>query len=491
MNTAQKPALFESLRQLQNDISMTKAASQKQAESPTPDDPGGYAGATTHPTKSVDNRGQSASEGSRSSENTADVNAAQGAPGVNKASDNTGRQDDAQLNIGTEAAATGEAPGVEDDYKAGKDDPGTTHPAATDNDSLDGHKYANASMPQCYDLFTKLANALLADLANGQPLSPEKQAASTLNPAAAGESPPAAPKQQVQGSAPAEKAAEEEEAAADDSSLSSMIEKAAAAVTAGNAASASTPAANNADLQAGYELAETLGLQKKAAQQMVADSIARTIQDAQYDAYLLGNYLTAYQKTAMEGASPEDGENHDGSGDDTSGANDAEGASGETSEGSGGGPAEGGGDAAGGPDVGPGLGDALGGGADPGGMMGGGPPEGPGGGANVEQLLMELVSALQELGISPEELAGGGGGAPAGPDGGMPPGAGMPPAEGMPPGAGGGGDPAAMMSEGMKLASAAKSFQRSGKYRFKEAADGTPRRALRDNMKSFILELMK
>ena len=46
------------------------------------------------------------------------------------------------------------------------------------------------------------------------------------------------------------------------------------------------------------------------------------------------------------------------------------------------------------------------------------------------------------------------------------------------------------MSEGMKLASAAKAFQRSGKFRFKEAADGSRERQLRDYFKGVVINLM-
>jgi hypothetical protein len=66
-----------------------------------------------------------------------------------------------------------------------------------------------------------------------------------------------------------------------------------------------------------------------------------------------------------------------------------------------------------------------------------------------------------------------------GPDGGMPAGADM----------GGPADPMGGMTEGMKLASAAKAFMRSGKYQLKEAAAGSPERILRDRMKGHILEL--
>lgn len=499
MSTAtQKGSLFSALHNLTDEIQTEKtaAARSKQAESPTPADPGGYQGATTHPTKSIDNRGQSASEGARSSENTADVNADQGEPGVNKAPDNKdGNQDKVQLNIGTQQSATGEDPSVEDDYKAGKDDPGSSHPAKTDNDALDGHKYANASVTELRDVHTNLANGILADLANGQgnTLTKEamQQAASgnpsegNLQPSAAGENTPAKPKTQMQGEAPAG-----EKTAGD---LSTMIEKAAAAVKAGKAAGAGTPAEGNPDLQAGYELAQALGVEKKAAQLAVSQCLEETINDAQTDADLFGSFYSAYQeKAAMEGAGPDDGEDHSGSGDDTSGASEAEGTGGETGGGEGGGGGDSGGGAPGGGGGGGGLGDMLGGGGDPGGLMGGGGP--PAGGGGEEAALMELVAALDELGIPIEELAqagpppeggmggdpmmgGGMGGPPAGPDGGMP--------MGMD-----GGAPAPPMSEGMKLASAAKAFRRSGKYRFKEASDGSPQRRLRERMKSHIQELM-
>ena len=42
----------------------------------------------------------------------------------------------------------------------------------------------------------------------------------------------------------------------------------------------------------------------------------------------------------------------------------------------------------------------------------------------------------------------------------------------------------------MKLASAVKSLQRSGKFQFKEARDGTRERALRDQMKAYLQGLL-
>jgi hypothetical protein len=124
------------------------AAEKSAAEANT--EPGGYQGGTEHPSADVDDRTDDAQEGSRSSENTSDVKEDQGAPSVENTTPGTpGGQDSVTLNIGTQSAATGEDSSVEtDSAKGGKDDPGTqrgssTHPARTDNDSLDGHKYAN------------------------------------------------------------------------------------------------------------------------------------------------------------------------------------------------------------------------------------------------------------------------------------------------------------------------------------------------------------
>jgi len=469
----QKASLFESLNALVQPIDggQEKAAAEKAAETPTPDDPGGYQGPTTHATKDVDNRGQEASEGSRGSEHTSDVNKDQGAPGVNQAADaKPGQQDDVQLNIGTNQSATGEDPGTEDDYKGGKDDPGSTHPARTDNDSLDGHKYASLSLTDALAAHTKLANDILADLATGQGKNltegkpAEKEAAATPAPSAD---------------------------TSEVTETSQLIEKAAAAVAQGESEEV------DADMQAGYQLAAQLGLEKQAAQELVASEVSAVLEDARLDAELLGNYLTSYKQAADMA----DGEDHDAAGDETSGASDAEGAGGETPGESEAAPAAGGDPAGGGEEDLGGLGDAIGGGEDPAGMMGGAPvgedPMGGGdplGGASQEEILMQLVAALEELGIPLEELAGagapaedplagggleGGGleGAPAGPD------ANMPPMEG--------GAPApTAMTEGMKLASAAQDFKRRGMYEQKAAEDGSPERKLRNHLKSYVQEMM-
>lgn len=117
-------------------------------------EPGSIGGATTHPSKDVDDRTSPAREGFRSKENEDDVGEMEGPAGVNRTAPikgGTGSQDSVQYNIGTEAKPTGEAPSVETGSAKGtKEDGGTidgktTHPARTDNGELDGGKYANVS----------------------------------------------------------------------------------------------------------------------------------------------------------------------------------------------------------------------------------------------------------------------------------------------------------------------------------------------------------
>lgn len=135
----------------------------KQAEAGT--EPGSIGGATSHPVKNVDDRTEPAKEGARSKENTSDVKEDQGKPSVENAAEATaksakdllagfakkaegavstpGSAADDHLQIGTNVQATGDDKANEtSSAKAGKEDPGSSHPARTDNDSLDGHKYA-------------------------------------------------------------------------------------------------------------------------------------------------------------------------------------------------------------------------------------------------------------------------------------------------------------------------------------------------------------
>jgi hypothetical protein len=133
---------------------------EKSAEANT--EAGGYQGSTTHPVKDVDDRTDDAQEGARSSENTSDVKEDQGAPGVDSTAEGTpGGQDSVQMDVGITSKATGEDSTNEDDYKDGKEDGGyqgaSTHPARTDNNALDGHKYS--SLLEASELFKQAEEA--------------------------------------------------------------------------------------------------------------------------------------------------------------------------------------------------------------------------------------------------------------------------------------------------------------------------------------------
>jgi hypothetical protein len=152
--------------------------SVKRAEANT--EAGGYQDGTSHPVKDVDDRTEVAQEGARSAENDKDVKEDQGAVGVNSAATAKSARDilaglsrhaamptysvkraesavstpgsaaDDQLQIGTNKQPTGEDPSNEtNSAKSGKKDSDSTHPARTDNDSLDGHKFS-------YDQYTPL-----------------------------------------------------------------------------------------------------------------------------------------------------------------------------------------------------------------------------------------------------------------------------------------------------------------------------------------------
>lgn len=379
-------------------------------------------GTTTHPIDSIPDRSSEPSRGSGDAQDSKDMKEkgpthTEGRGVVNE----TGTQESAQTQLGLRKSETGNDPSVEQGYKTTSLDPGSTHPARADNESI-GTKYASLSNSQLSDLHDSLANSILADLVNS------KQAS----------------------------------------------------VTVGHTKAAS-PRVADKDFAAGYELAQQLGLQKNAAEKYVADVSEGIIRDALTDADNFGSFYTAYlQKVATDETDSENSE-----------SGDAEYPEKEYSE-SAGPPA------AQGEESGLSLGDVLSqtAGSDPAADMA------AQGAPSDEQALTELVSALQELGISPEELmqasqesGGGMGGDPAamgvdpaamGGDpaamGGMPMApammGGMPPAE------------AAMPTEGVKLASAAKAFKRSGKWQFKTAAAGSNSRIVRDHLKQIIREMV-
>lgn len=438
-------SLFAQLNALADEISKSpvKTAAEK-AAGPTPSDPGGYAGASSHPSAHVDNDVQAATEGARSSEYEADIKKQQGALAVDNTPEMSqeGRQDDVQLNIGTNAAATGEDPSAEKDYKGTKDDPGTTHPAKTN----DGEKYSSVSFKEARDRAGALGNDILANIINfgAEKLTNEKAAEM-----------PAFLKAKMNKDDKSEKKDEPKgELKGDQHKLDTDND--------GKIEGSDLAALRNdkaAAFKAGYELASVLGLSKEAAEASVREVCANTLREADEMADLFIGFATS----KMAGADPTDdaaeGEDHSAPADAESGASDA--------------PAD---------DAAPaGLEAMLGG---EGGEAGDMPMEaaGPEAGGGGDEAVQELAMALEELGIPPEALiqALSQGGAE---------GAGAPPAEAPM------GD--VMPEEAPKMAAAALdaigrevvSFKRAGRFQVKEARTKRSRE-LRDSMKQHVIELL-
>lgn len=438
--SSQRSRLFATLGNLADEIGNAKTAAATKVAGPTPADPG-----SSHPTASADNGVQSATEGARSSENEADVKKQQGAPSVNSTAEaKPGDDKDKTLNLGTKATLVGDNPAVEDDFKGTKEDPGTSHPAKTE----DGQKYA--AFRTKVQATVELSNSILADLGLGYGNDLGKQANS-------GTPAPAA-------------------------------QPAAAAQPNGAAKQASTTPANSAPADAvlaGYELATALGIDKTAAANHVASVIEQSVLDAHTDAALLGAFLTKIATDEDEANAGEDHAKPSGKPEGAHGEPDADNA------------APGGAPAA--PAADP-LAAAGAGGADP---MAGAPVGQDEALQELGAALAELGISPEQL---VEMIRGGGaggapggapmdpaamGGAPGSAPGGAPMdpaamgGAPMDPAAGgMPP-----MDQGAKIAEATKLATAVRGFMLSGKYQIK-AADTKRARALRDHMKNHLLELM-
>jgi hypothetical protein len=432
-------SLFAQLNALAEEISQNaeKVAAAKSA-SPVPADPGGYQGASTHPSAHVDNNVQKATTGSRASEYEADVKKQQGALAV----DNTpelsqeGRQDDVQLNIGTNAAATGEDPSAEKDYKGTKDDPGTSHPAK----ASDGEKYSTVTFKQAHAKCSDLGNEILADLINFGTAAVGSKAAGMPD--------------FIQKKIDAKKDKSKDGLKGDQHEIDVDGDGEI------DGADFKKLRDKKSAFSAGYELAAALGLDKEAAEANVRDVCANTLREADEMADLFVGFYTAKTAGADPTEEAAEGEDHSAEGD---------GQSGEAAP-------DMGGEMAGAPSVEE--------------MMGGGGGEmgaAPGGEPSEEEALQELAMALQELGISPEELMAGlaGGGAGGGmPPEGMPP-EGMPP-EGMPPEAG--APKMAAAQELQMIGNAVANFKRAGGFQIKEARTKRSRQ-LRDIMKAHVREL--
>lgn len=438
-------SLFAQLNALAEEIShnSVKSAAEKKAEGgPTPADPGTYVGASSHPTAHVDNNVQKAETGARASEYEADIKKQQGALAV----DNTpelpyeGRQDEVQQNIGTNVAATGEDPAAEHDYKGTKDDPGTSHPAKTN----DGEKYSSVTFKVAMDRAAALGNDILASLLNASTKQAEMPAALAEALHEKKESPAEEKREHSSGDEKADgshgklvgnqhKLDVDNDGKIEGSDLAALRE------------------GKEAAFKAGYELAAALGMSKEAAEASVREVAANTLREADEMADLFLGFLTSKAAAADMGDEAAEGEDHSAPGDDASGANPAGG--------------EMGGEAAG-------LEGMMGGedaGAAPMGAEGAGAP-------SEDEAVQELAMALEELGIPPEALIGAlqgeGGLAAGGPEA----------APEMAP-------KTASVNDLNAIGAAVINFKRSGKFQVKEARTKRSRQ-LRDIMKQHVLELV-
>jgi len=440
-------SLFAQLNSLAEEISHSsvKAAAVK-AAGPTPADPGTYVGASTHPTAHADNGVQAAVEGARSSEYEADLKKQQGPLSVDStpALSQEGRQDDVQLNIGTTAAATGEDPSSERDYKGTKDDPGTTHPAKTN----DGEKYSAVTFKTARAQCGSLGNDILANFINFGAANLTKQSEM-----------PAFLKSKIEDKT--DSCAKEEKVTVPGANKTESVDLEPSAAGDESAAEEKKEAA----FLAGYELAELLGLDKTAAEAHVSEVCANTLREADEMADLFIGWAAAKSAAADPTAEADEGEDHGAPEDAASGASDAPAPEGL---------AEMMGGAEGAPEMG---GEEMGGEE----MMGG--PEMGGEEGSPDDAVQELAMALEELGIPPEALIEALSQGGAAPGGAAPGGAPAPEAD------------LAAMGGAPKLASdldaigrAVINFKRSGKFQVKEARTKRSRE-LRDMMKQHVIEL--
>lgn len=254
------PQLFDQLREFLSEVENEKQASvKKRAAANT--EPGSQGGDTSHPSKDVDDNTQPATEGKRSQENTSDVKKTIFNGGVDAAGDSSPSQEDQQFDVGITSASTGEDPASEDDYKSDKEDPGTSHPAKTN----DGEKYGSMSFGELRKLASSKANDILSDI--------------TLN------------MKQAAGSKPMpdfiQKKIDEKKG-----------KKAPAADCDKMAAAGAAAASLTADQQDEFA---------KQAREAVAGSIEQTIADGLEKAAMVGSYLQAFYKAAEgEAAAPEE-----------------------------------------------------------------------------------------------------------------------------------------------------------------------------------------
>lgn len=356
-------------------VSQVKTAS----DGTTPlSEPGSIGGETSHPVKRVDDRLEKAKEGERSAENSKDVKKDQGALSIENAPQAStkaasifstvarfakaaegavsqpGSAEDDHTSTTTKVAPTGEDPAHEtNSAKAGKEDKkqggvgGTSHPASTENDQLDGHKYASDSLEKLASDLGYVGNDLLAQIHQ-------------LYTSQGGQMKQASQQR--------------------------------------------TQAHNTVDPQlayyAGNELAGLVsgqGLDKRAADTMVRNALVEVIKQASADADAFVQYAATFLKRASEPGEPIPpmGDPSGGMGGPPAGAGGAPGDAAMMSSIGGDGDADDAGAAPGGGDE-EAMMAALGGGA--------GGADAAGGGGEGGESEEELAAVLEQLGVSPEEL---------------------------------------------------------------------------------------
>lgn len=424
-------SLFAQLNALAEEIAQSpvKTAAEKSA-GPVPADPGGYQGASSHPTTSADNGVQNAATGERAREYEADVKKQQGALSVDNTPEMSqeGRQNDVQTNIGVSAKATGEDPSSEKDFKGTKDDPGTSSPVKAN----DGEKYSSVTFKEARDRAATLGNDILANLINfGSDKLTKKsempaQLAAAMNEKKEDDDDDDDDDHENKGELKGDqhKLDVDHDGKIEGSDL--------AALRAGKAAA----------FKAGYELAAALGLNKEAAEANVRDVCANTLREADEMADLFIGFVTSKSAGADPTEEAAEGEDHSAPGDEASGANDAP-------------PAPAGLEAMMGAEGGMGGGD-----------MG---PEAAGGEPSEDEAVQELAMALEELGIPPEALL-----QAVQESGEMAP-------EAAP--------KTAAAKDLSDIGSAVINFKRAGKFQLKEARTKRSRE-LRDMMKQHVIELV-
>lgn len=137
---------------------------------------------TSHPVENVDDQLDPATEGSRSSENEADITSDVGPQNINDAA--PAKDEEPKPVAMTSAATTGEDPSNETSgVKMDKDDPGTSHPAKAAS-YLEGIKKACAERG-AEKVASELGDSIMADIAVLQPAGSDIEKAAEAGAAAA------------------------------------------------------------------------------------------------------------------------------------------------------------------------------------------------------------------------------------------------------------------------------------------------------------------